>query len=350
MNQEWLQFLVDPVHRQPLQLKQGEYNGADIVSGILEAVDGTQYSIRSHIPRFVVTDDQAQLQTSNAFGYKWGRRDTYDSTAMRSLAVDWMSKKYGASSLAEWVGFYSSRRRILDLGCGSGFTASLWLESGYWPAQPTWVGVDISSAIDVAYERLKHIPNTHFFQADALQLPFADASFDLVFSEGVLHHTPSTRNAFLSAARLLEPGGEFHFYVYRRKGPVREFADDDIRRAIAEMSDDEAWESMRTLTRLGKALSDLHAEVEVDDVPLLGIKAGRYDVQRLLYWHFAKLYWNERLSFEENVHVNFDWYRPTYAHRHTEQEIRQWCADAHFSIKWFHKQESGFTVVAFREG
>ena len=38
-----------------------------------------------------------------------------------------------------------------------------------------------------------------------------------------------------------------------------------------------------------------------------GIKAGRYDVQRLVYWHIAKLFWNETFSFEANNHVNFDW-------------------------------------------
>ena len=50
------------------------------------------------------------------------------------------------------------------------------------------------------------------------------------------------------------------------------------------------------------------------------------------YWHFAKLYWNPAWSFEENVHVNFDWYRPHYAHRQTEEEVRQWCAEAELTI------------------
>jgi SAM-dependent methyltransferase len=266
---------------------------------------------------------------------------------MKAGSADWLVEKYGFPSFAEWAGYFSTRDRILDVGCGSGLSSSLFIDSPYWTGEAMWVGADISAAVDVARDRLGHCPNTHFVQADALQLPFRNGSFDTIFSEGVLHHTPSTRQAILAVAHLLEPGGEFHFYVYRKKGPVREFTDDAIRAAIAPLSGDEAWEAMRSLTRLGQALSELDVKVEVpEDVPLLGIKAGEYDVQRLIYWHFAKLYWNPAWSFEENVHVNFDWYRPHYAHRQTEVEVRQWCAEAELTITWFHEQESGFTVRA----
>jgi hypothetical protein len=106
---------------------------------------------------------------------------------------------------------------------------------------------------------------------------------------------------------------------------------------------------LRPLTRLGEALAKLQAEVDVpEDIPYLGIKAGRYNVQRLLYWHFAKMFWNESLSFEENNHVNFDWYHPRYAHRQTEADVRRWCAEANLSITHFDVEESGFTVRAIK--
>ena len=161
-----------------------------------------------------------------------------------------------------------------------------------------------------------------------MQLPFADDTFDTVFSEGVLHHTPSTRAALESVVRVLRPGGEILFYVYVRKAPAREFMDDHIRDEIAGLPPEVAWDQLRSLTRLGEALAGLRAEVEVPDVPLLGIKAGRYDVQRLVYYHFAKLFWNDLHSFEENVHVNFDWYHPRYAHRQSPDEVRDWCDGA----------------------
>lgn len=350
MKRSLLNLLVDPVGHGPLRLEQADADGDTIHSGTLCAVDGATYPIRSGIPRFVVTGDVGQLQTSDAFGFKWQKRDSYDSPGMKASSIDWLVAKYGFVSHADWARYYASRRRILDVGCGSGFSSSLFLDSEYWSGDAIWVGVDISRAVDVAQERLGHLPNAHFVQADAMQLPFPDGSFDMLFSEGVLHHTPSTRRALLSAARLLQPGGEFHFYVYRRKSPVREFTDDYIRSAIAPLSDEEAWEAMRSLTRLGQALAELRATVNLEeDVPLLGIKAGELDVQRLIYWHFAKVFWHEMWSFEENVHVNFDWYRPRYAHRQTAEEVRQWCSEAALIITWFDEQESGFTVRAVKE-
>lgn len=172
---------------------------------------------------------------------------------------------------------------------------------------------------------------------------------DIILSEGVLHHTRSTKDAIASAARALRPEGELYFDVYRRKGPVREFTDDYVREAIRGISNAEAWEAMGSLTELARRLSDLHATVDLpEDIPLLGIEAGTHDAQRLIYWNFAKLYWNDALSFDESVHVNFDWYRSRYAHRQSEAEVREWCEQSGLRIRRFHPQESGFTVVAVR--
>jgi len=212
-----------------------------------------------------------------------------------------------------------------------------------------WVGAEISNAIDTAKERVGHLPRTSFVQADLMRLPFREGTFDTIFSEGVLHHTPSTERAIHALARQLSADGELFFYVYRKKAPIREFADDHIRAAVSPLPPEEAWEALRPLTRLAQALAELKVDVDVpEDIPYLGIASGRHDVQRLLYWHVAKLFWNPLLSFEENNHVNFDWYHPRYAHRQTEEEVRRWCADAGLDIVRFHTAESGFSVRAVR--
>ena len=51
-------------------------------------------------------------------------------------------------------------------------------------------------------------------RADAEALPFADASFDIVYSWGVLHHTPDTERAFREARRVLTLGGQFRGMIY----------------------------------------------------------------------------------------------------------------------------------------
>jgi SAM-dependent methyltransferase len=213
-----------------------------------------------------------------------------------------------------------------------------------------WVGVDISSAIDVARDRLGGIERTYFVQADVMNLPFAEGTFDTIFSEGVLHHTPDTRAAFDALIPLLSPGGEIMVYVYRRKAPAREFVDDHVRSLVSRRPPAEAWEELRSLTRLGQALAELNVEVDVPEaVPLLGIESGRYTIQRLIYWHFAKLFWNESFSFEENHHVNFDWYHPRYARRHTPEEVDAWVAEAGLRVVHRTVEPSGITIRAAKQ-
>lgn len=329
-----LELLVDPVTGDALRLERDALYGTD----------GRTFPIRDGIPRFVGTLEAGQQQTSDTFGFKWGRTETYDSPEMHAVALGWMLERYGFTSALEARDHFEAGAPFLDLGCGGGFTASLWMDR--WQGD-AWVGVDISTAVDIAKQRLPQGPQTHFVQADVMALPFRPGVFRTVFSEGVLHHTPSTRAALAAAAVMLAPGGEILFYVYRRKSPLREFTDDYVRERLTSLSSEEAWSALRPLTKLGEALTGLHATVELDEgVPLLGIPPGSFDVQRLIYWHFAKLFWNEALTFEANNHVNFDWYTPRYAHRQSEAEVREWCADLGLTIERFHVDDAGYTVRA----
>lgn len=338
INDSLLEILADPITKTPLRWANDQ----------LSSGQGQVYPIIGGIPRFVLTEDSGQKQTEASFGYKWQQESSYDTPEVHDSARTWLVARYGFADVDAMRAFFASRQRILDAGCGSGFSASLWM-TPEWQG-PQWVGADISAAIDVAQKRLAGGVDRHFVQADILQMPFREGMFDTIFSEGVLHHTPSTERALKALVPLLAPGGELMFYIYRKKSPIREFTDDYIRDAIAQLSPEEGWTAMRPLTKLGQALAELHAEVEVpEDIPYLGIKAGRYDVQRLLYWHVAKLFWNEQWSFEANNHVNFDWYAPRYAHRQTEEDVRRWCAEANLNIIHFDAQEAGFTVRALKQ-
>ncbi len=347
MRKELLKLLADPVSKSALTLETAMETAGDVLEGTLHS-KGNDYPVRNAIPRFVLTEDARQKQTEKSFGYKWSQQDTYDSPGVHDASRRWLVARYGFQNVNDMQAFFAKGRRILDAGCGSGFSASLWMDEGWRRGgHAEWVGADISSAIDVARSRLGTIGGTSFVQADLLQLPFKEKTFDLIFSEGVLHHTPSTEKAFRSLLTVLAPAGEILFYVYRKKGPIREFTDDYVRNFLATLPPEVAWERLKPLTKLGKSLASMHGQVRVEeDISDLGIKAGSYDIQRFVYWNFAKLFWNETFKFEENHHVNFDWYHPAYAHRHTEEEVRRWCEDAHLSIVHFDAQESGFTVRA----
>jgi arsenite methyltransferase len=339
MDSALVELLVDPIAKTPLVPEEGELRGAE----------GRSYSVRDGIPRLVAGDDEGQTQTARSFEHKWRRRSSWGSDSMHEQLSLWIPRRYGFGSTDEMRSWFAQRPWTLDAGCGAGQVASLWLTPAWADTGAQWVGLDISAAIDVARDRLGGIEGTHFVQADLLALPFRTGAFDAVFAEGVLHHTPSTRAALKAVAEVVRPGGELLFYVYRRKSPLRELADDYVRDRIAGLPPDEAWELLVPLTRLAQALVEARAEIEVpEDVELLGIPAGRHDVQRLVYWHFAKLFWHEAYSLDENVHVNFDWYHPRYAHRQSEEEVRSWCEEANLEIVHLDGQESGFTVRAIR--
>ena len=150
--------------------------------------------------------------------------------------------------------------------------------------------------------------------------------FDFVSADQVVHHTPDAYAAVRSLAALLAPGGTLAFYVYKRKAPMREYADDFMRERTTRMSVDECMDFSASMSELGRKLSDVGTTITLDrPIPLLGIEAGEHDVQRLIYWHFLKCFWNDDFSPNLNDLVNFDWYHPPYASRHTEDEVRGWC-------------------------
>ena len=150
-------------------------------------------------------------------------------------------------------------------------------------------------------------------------------------------------------ARKLRGGGRFLFYVYAKKAVIREFTDDHIRHHLQNLNDEEAWKALESLTRLGITLGDLNVKFEVpEDIPVLGIKKGEYDLQRFFYWNICKMYYRPEFSFDEMNHVNFDWFRPLNCHRHTPEEIKKWCQEAGLMIEHMNVQEAGITIVAVK--
>jgi ubiquinone/menaquinone biosynthesis C-methylase UbiE len=86
-----------------------------------------------------------------------------------------------------------------------------WLKAG---ALAT--GVDLSTN---SLERARRRCEMHGYKgdlrvADAEHLPFADHSFDVVYSYGVLHHSPNTAQCFREAWRVLAPGGQARVMIY----------------------------------------------------------------------------------------------------------------------------------------
>ncbi|MDQ3820832.1 MAG: class I SAM-dependent methyltransferase [Acidobacteriota bacterium] len=290
-----------------------------------------------------------QAQTSSCFEFKWSKRETYESDALKEQTRRWLFERYcegDPQKLNEWLNSDGIRKIILDAGCGSGFSSLLFFAEHLMSHD--YLGVDISRAVDVARTRfLEAGMDGDFLMASLDDLPIPEQSVDLIFSEGVLHHTDNTERAIKYLSAKLKRGGRFLFYVYAKKSPIREFTDDYIREYLKPLSNEEAWEALKPLTKLGITLGELGAEIDIaEDIPFLGIRKGKIDLQRLFYWTIVKLYYRPEYTHDEMNHINFDWFRPLNCHRHTKEEVISFCEKANLKVEHLNIQEAGISVVA----
>lgn len=96
---------------------------------------------------------------------------------------------------------------ILDAGCGHGRYAHKLVELGCRDV----TGVDLFDASDVATT-----PGFRYVRADLAQLPFADAAFDLVYSNSVIYHLDDPARAIAEFHRVLRAGGRLLFTAHTR--------------------------------------------------------------------------------------------------------------------------------------
>ncbi|MDA8109531.1 MAG: class I SAM-dependent methyltransferase [Betaproteobacteria bacterium] len=287
--------------------------------------------------------------TEKSFLDKWREnpRGFFDETLREgSDTQNWILSRNGFDSPEALRRYLSGKRRVLDAGCGNGRVTAL-LRRLSSPQATEIVGIDLVGA-DTARRNLAGEGNVRFETRDLLGDLSGLGSFDFIYSQEVLHHTADPARAFSSLCGLLAPGGEIAIYVYRSKAPAREFVDDYVREKISGLPYEEASAHCREITELGRALSESGARVKVPAVRVLGIEAGEYDVQRFVYHFFAKCYWNPQVSFQENVMINYDWYHPQNASRHTLQEVEGWFARAGLEVVQRHVDFYGITVRGWR--
>ncbi len=254
---------------------------------------GYEVPIRGGIPRFAGADDYAA-----AFGEEWTRwpRVQLDS----ATGLDESRRKLQDAftfPLTELRG-----KTILDVGCGTGRFSEIALMEG-----AEVVCVDMSRAIDVARANLGHFERAHFLQADVFALPLKP-SFDVVFSLGVLHHTPDPPRAFAEIAKLVRPGGVISIRVYAAYNKAYIAVTEFYRRFTKRLP-------ANVLVRLCYLAVPLYY---VNKVPAVGPF-----VTRLLL----------PVSVNPPTHAwrvcnTFDLYSPEYQFFYTHAEVNDWFIDA----------------------
>ena len=151
--------------------------------------------------------------TEDPCGARYGAKYEFATRAFFDEVERHRYQEY-APWMPEVMGFNQfAGKSLLEVGCGMGTDLLQFARGG---AQCTGVdltprSVEISSLHFGLYGM-----RADFVLADGERLPFGDDSFDVVYSNGVLHHTPDTAQAVLELHRVLKPGGVARVMLYHR--------------------------------------------------------------------------------------------------------------------------------------
>jgi SAM-dependent methyltransferase len=106
-----------------------------------------------------------------------------------------------------------SGRRVLEIGVGLGADHQRFAQAG-----AVLSGIDLTTrAVEHTQRRLALLGlQSALSVGDAEKLPFAAGSFDVVYSWGVIHHSPNTARAVEEIHRVLRPGGTARVMIYHK--------------------------------------------------------------------------------------------------------------------------------------
>lgn len=133
-------------------------------------------------------------------------RDGFESQARARYALE--------PSIPDFAGFdLCGGKRVLEIGVGLGADHTRFAENG----AELW-GIDLTRrAIKATHQRLSLFGlRSHLGVMDAEALSFDDDFFDMVYSWGVLHHTPDTAKAIDEVYRVVKPDGEVRIMMYHK--------------------------------------------------------------------------------------------------------------------------------------
>ena len=116
--------------------------------------------------------------------------------------------------LPGWIASMRPGARVLEVGCGVGLDSAAMARHGLNVTAVDLTIVGVATANRRA--RAEHL-DAHYACADAERLPFADGSFDYVYSFGVMHHAADTQACVEEALRVLKEGGEALIMLYHRR-------------------------------------------------------------------------------------------------------------------------------------
>ena len=165
----------------------------------------TQFAEEKQRAREQWTEDPCGAVYGQEHGF--GSRDFFDAIERHRYGEygPWMPEVMGFDQFAG--------ARLLEIGCGMGTDLLQFARGG-----ASVTGVDLTPrSVEITRHHLAiYGERGDFAITDGENLPFANESFDMVYSNGVLHHTPETAGAVRQIHRVLRPGGLARVMLYHR--------------------------------------------------------------------------------------------------------------------------------------
>ena len=248
-----LELLVCPLDAAALTSQDGE----------LTCAKGHRFPVRDGVPRLVPQEAGPlgdQSGTFDSFSAKWSRVDDEEIRQRVEAQYRWYVERFGFGDDEGLRTFLDGKETVLEAGTGLGGDAARFARL----SDATVLGLDLSESIVAAQRQFGATPNLHYIQADLLRPPVQQGAFDFVSADQVVHHTPDAHAAVRSLAALLAPGGTLAFYVYKRKAPMREYADDYFRERTTRMSVEECMDFSASMSELGRKLSEVGATITLE--------------------------------------------------------------------------------------
>lgn len=332
----------------------------EILEGVLTCLCGRIFPITGGVPRML--KDACKENRDFTEKYRENiieacRKDSIDETltaqafgediayVKKSFSIEW--EKYRYSNLS-WESEVEDRKKyflhytqakpeslkgklLLDAGCGNGT-----LTSGISQYGIEVIGMDLSSSIVRAQQNkntfalLDTAPFVHFLQGNICEPPFRKEVFDIIYSDGVLHHTPDTRKAFFALVPLVKKNAKYFVWLYRK---------DLSRNARIRLN---IIHALKKIT-LRMPLKTLYYCCFVGAAIILG--ATR--LKRALGGKTRRI-----IPIRLKTVNLFDTFSPKFDYCHTFDEVAQWYKDAGFSditdVTLEELEKWGFGIIGTR--
>lgn len=253
-------------------------------------------------------DNKSVEYQSKVYSYWWNESHkgiTYDKDATEKILFSTLNLKKKDFE----------NKIVLDAGCGNGRFSDLITESN----PELLVIADVSDGIYQAKKKIQN-KNINFIavKGDLNKIPFKFDIFDVIYSWGVIHHTPNPKFTFNNISKLCRINGKFGIYVYKQN-PDYKFNNMHIR-LIAILRQYLLIYPLRFISQflseknVKRLFTPIHLIEKLFNYGVVGCHSTKYRFEKKHYFR-----------------VVIDRFKTKYASEHQEHEIINWYKENNFN-------------------